>query len=140
MENIHGDRLRGLCLPTACHSKRYQGKDKSNNTTAPRMTLFSKKKSCHRWDSNPRHSALQPSALLTELLGQLRFKSTTQLHANTHTSAPCPMAVESSISFLENIILLFFSCSFSREERKSFSLLGSSTSSTASLWLSSWKS
>ena len=51
----------------------------ANNSTKPRTTHFSKKN--ERWDSNPQHSGILGSALLTELPGQLSrqdSKSTTQ--------------------------------------------------------------
>ena len=50
-----------------CQSRRYQGKGKSNNATAPRTTLFFQRKGCPGWDLNPQHYAVWASALLTEL-------------------------------------------------------------------------
>ena len=57
-----------------------------NNEVKSTTTLsLDKRKSCPGWDSNPRHSAVQASALPTELPGQLswqEFRSTTQHKAH----------------------------------------------------------
>ena len=46
---------------------------RQSNTAHPRQSLFLRKMSCLRWDSNPRHSTLQTERSTTELPWQLSW-------------------------------------------------------------------
>ena len=80
-----------------CQLRGRKARSQQTSQLHPGQLFFQgKKKSCPRWDSNPRHSVVSVSALPTELPRQLnRFISSTQYNTKSiqsciYTEIHCP--------------------------------------------------